>query len=106
MTRILAPYGTAERVFYGVIGFVVVIAVWEAAVQGGILARALLSQPSRIWAVAMVDFGSGVLWNHMWVSFQEFWIGFAVGFSVPTAIFLIGMLVLLRNSPLEKESGS
>lgn len=82
MTRILPPYSTAERMFYGVIGFVVVIAAWEAAVQSGALARALLSLPSRIWAAAVLDFGSGLLWNHMWISFQEFWIGFALSLVI------------------------
>jgi ABC-type nitrate/sulfonate/bicarbonate transport system permease component len=76
MTRLLPPYSTAERVFYGVIGFVAVIAVWEAAVQSGLLQRALLSMPSRIVAAAAMDIGSGVLWHHIWVSTQEFAYGF------------------------------
>ena len=82
MTRLFPPYSTAERVFYGVIGFIVVTAVWEAAVRAGLLRPQLLSQPSRIWTVALADFGSGVLWRHISVSFQEFGVGFAAAIVV------------------------
>lgn len=88
MTRLIVPHGTAERVFYGVIGFVVVIAAWEAAVQTGLLQRSLLSMPSRIATVAVTDFGSGVLWRHIWVSSQEFTLGFlaALAIGVPVGL--------------------
>lgn len=88
MTRFIVPYSTAERVFYGVIGFVVVIAAWEAAVQTGLLQRSLLSMPSRIATVAVTDFGSGVLWRHIWVSSQEFGLGFlaALAIGVPVGL--------------------
>lgn len=82
MTRLLPPYSTAERVFYGVIGFVAVIAVWEAAVQSGVLQRSLLSLPSRIAAAAATDFGSGVLWHHIWISSQEFAYGFVASMVI------------------------
>jgi len=99
VTRLFPPYSTAERIFYGVVSFVVVIAAWEAAVQSGVLARSLLSQPSRIWAVALVDSGSGVLWRHMWVSFQEFWIGFAVSLVIGIPLGLaIGWLPKVDHS--------
>jgi len=80
--RLIRPYTTAERVVYGLIGFVVVVGLWEAAVQGGLMQRSLLSTPSRIWSVAVTDFGTGVIWRHIFVSFQEFALGFAASLVI------------------------
>jgi NitT/TauT family transport system permease protein len=89
MTRLFPPYSTAERLFYGVIGFVAVIGVWEAAVQSGLLAKALLSYPSRIWTVALLDFGSGAMWPHVWTSFEEFAYGFVVSLVIGIPLGLL-----------------
>jgi ABC-type nitrate/sulfonate/bicarbonate transport system permease component len=82
LRRLLHPYTTGERLFFGLIGFVGVIALWEAAVSAGLLGRALLSMPSRIWAVALTDFGSGAMWPHIATSFQEFGMGFVAALVV------------------------
>jgi NitT/TauT family transport system permease protein len=88
--RVVRPYSTRERVFYGMIGFVAVIAAWEASVQAGILGRALLSNPSRIWTVATIDFGNGTMWPHIWTSLQEFGIGFlaALVIAIPLGLLI------------------
>ena len=82
LRRLLQPYSTTERVALGVIGLVGLIVVWEGAVALGLLGRSLLSTPSRIWSAAVMDFGSGVIWQHIGTSFQEFALGFAAAIVI------------------------
>lgn len=105
------PRFVNERVFYGVIGFIGLLLVWEAATGTGILRRSLLSTPSSIWRVAVADFGSGAIWPHMTTSLTEFAIGFvvslAIGIPVGLAIgwfrrvdyFLSALLAGLNATP-------
>lgn len=69
-----------ERLFYGVIGFVLVLAAWEAAASLGLYRRSLLSAPSSIWNAAFTDFGNGTIWPHLAQSAAEFGLGFAAAF--------------------------
>ena len=74
----LARFRTAnERLFYGLVGFIVVIVVWELAADLGLYRRSLLSSPSFIWNAAARDFGSGVIWPHLSTSLTEYGVGFA-----------------------------
>lgn len=82
LQRLLYPYSTRERVCYGVIGFVAVVVLWETAVRVGLLEPILLSMPSRIWAAAVMDFGSGAIWPHITTSLQEFGAGFAAALVI------------------------
>lgn len=66
-----------ERLFYGLLGFVVLLVVWEAAANAGLYRRSLLSSPSLIWKAIVADFGSGSIWPHITTSLTEFSIGFA-----------------------------
>lgn len=88
LARVVQPYTKRERLFLAVIGLVAVLGAWETAVNTGVLGRALISQPSRIWSVAVIEFGSGAIWPHIWVSFQEFGIGFlaAIVVSIPLGL--------------------
>ncbi len=61
-----------ERLLYGILGFVVFIIVWEAAADLGLYRRSLLSSPSLVWAAAVEDFGSGVIWPDLLASGLEF----------------------------------
>ncbi len=81
-----------ERLFYGILGFVVFIIVWEAAADLGLYRRSLLSSPSLVWAAAVEDFGSGVIWPDLLASGLEFGLGFvaALGLGIPLG-FAIGM---------------
>ena len=71
-----------ERLFYGLIGFVVVLVVWELAADLGLYRRSLLSSPSFIWRAAVTDFGSGSIWPHLATSMTEYSIGFAAALAV------------------------
>ncbi len=82
IATLLRPRSTSERVILGVIGFIVVVTAWEAAVNAGILGRSLLSTPTRIWTAAVRDFGSGAIWPHIGTSLTEFALGFAVALAI------------------------
>jgi NitT/TauT family transport system permease protein len=111
MQRAFPRGGTAERVAFGLLGFVGVVAVWEGSVATGVLGRSLLSNPSRIWTAALRDFGSGTIWPHIITSSQEFALGFfvalAVGIPLGMAIgwfprvdhFMSGLLAGLNATP-------
>lgn len=71
-----------ERLFYGVLGFVLVIVIWEAAANAGLYRRSLLSSPSFIWAAAVRDFGSAAIWPHLQSSLTEYGYGFLAALAV------------------------
>lgn len=81
-----------ERLFYGLLGFVLVIVIWEAAANAGLYRRSLLSSPSVIWDTAVADFGSGAIWPDIAASLTEFGVGFvaAIVIGIPLGL-LIGM---------------
>ena len=79
LTRIRAAN---ERLFYGVIGFVLVIAIWELAANAGLFRRSLLSSPSLVWNAAVADFGSGSIWPHLGTSLTEYGLGFAAALAI------------------------
>lgn len=77
-----------ERVLYGLLGFVVLLGAWEAASRLGLIKTSLMSSPSRVVEIAIDAFGSGEIWPHMWVSFQEWLFGFAISLAIGIPIGL------------------
>jgi ABC-type nitrate/sulfonate/bicarbonate transport system permease component len=71
-----------ERLFYGLIGLVAVVVVWEATSRMGLYKLSLMSQPSAILRVAIEDTTNGSIWPHILVSAQEFAIGFVAALLV------------------------
>lgn len=81
-----------ERLFYGILGFVVIALLWEAAGDFGVYRRSLLSVPSLVWGAAVQDFGSGVIWPDLKASGVEFSLGFFVALIIGIPLGLaIGM---------------
>ncbi|HET8569008.1 MAG TPA: ABC transporter permease [Candidatus Limnocylindria bacterium] len=89
LRRLVAPRTTGERVLLGLIGFVAVILIWELGVELGLISRGLLSRPTRIWNVAVIDFGSGVIWPHITTSLSEFALGFGAALVIGIPIGLV-----------------
>lgn len=81
-----------ERLLFGLLGFLIVLPIWEAVVQLGFVKRVTLSAPSLIAATAINDFTTGVIWPHLFVSGQEYVLGFAAAIitGVPIGL-LIGL---------------
>ena len=92
-----------ERLFYGILGFVVVLAVWELAGDLGLYRKSLLSTPSLVWTAAVQDFGSGTIWPDLRTSGIEFALGFISALIVGIPLgFAIGLFARVDDtvSPL------
>jgi ABC-type nitrate/sulfonate/bicarbonate transport system permease component len=67
------------RVWYGMLGFLIVLPLWELVVQLGLVRRVTLSSPSAILVTAFNDlFVNRMLWGHLWISGQEYVLGFGL----------------------------
>ncbi len=78
-----------ERVFYGVIGFVGVLVVWQVTADLGLYRKSLMSTPFLIWKAAVEDTTSGAIWPHLAVSAQEFVVGFIVSLVLGVPLGLL-----------------
>lgn len=66
------------RVRYGMLGFLIVLPLWEAVVRLGLVKKVTLSSPTIILTAAFNDlFVNRTLWGHLWISSQEYLLGFA-----------------------------
>lgn len=78
-----------EPLVFGIIGFVIVLIVWEAAVDVGLTKASLMSSPTRIWTAAVADFGNGTIWPHIGTSLLEWFVGFAIAIAVGIPLGLL-----------------
>jgi NitT/TauT family transport system permease protein len=88
--------GIPDRVKYGLIGFVVVLPLWELVVRLGYIKRVTLSAPSLILETAVEDLIiNGTLWPHLFQSSQQFVLG--LGLALITGVPLGLALGLFRR---------
>jgi NitT/TauT family transport system permease protein len=88
--------GIPDRVKYGLIGFVVVLPLWELVVRLGYIKRVTLSAPSLILETAAEDLIiNGTLWPHLFQSSQQFVLG--LGLALITGVPLGLALGLFRR---------
>jgi NitT/TauT family transport system permease protein len=83
--------GIPERLRYGVIGFLIVLPLWEAVVQLGIVKRVTLSAPTIILNTAVNDLViQRTLWPHLGQSSQQFFLGLGLALllGVPLGLAL------------------
>lgn len=71
-----------ERLLFGLLGFVVILLLWESVVQLGLVRRALISAPSAIFVTAIQDFTTGYIWPHIGISLTEYGWGFATALVI------------------------
>ena len=83
----------SDRIVYGLIGFVIVLPLWQAVSWMGWVKKVLISSPLDIIAVGWRDlFVTGYLPPHLWVSAQEYMVGFLLAAVSGIALgFLLGM---------------
>ena len=88
--RLIRLVRSNERLFYGILGFVVVGLLWEAAGDLGLYRKSLLSTPSLVLTAAIQDFGSGAIFPDLRESFVEFSLGFfsALGIGIPLGLLI------------------
>lgn len=86
----------SERVRYGLIGFLIVIPLWELVVRLGFIKRVTLSSPSIIANTAINDLLiNRELWPHLFQSSQQFFLG--LGLALLTGVPLGLSLGLFRR---------
>ncbi len=80
----------SERLVFGLLGFAIVLPLWELIVNLGLVKRVTLSQPSIIFTTFLEDVATGVLWPHLLISGQEFVLGlsFALLTGIPIGLAL------------------
>jgi ABC-type nitrate/sulfonate/bicarbonate transport system permease component len=67
------------RIWYGLLGFLVVLPIWELVVRLGFVRKVTLSAPSIIVTTAFNDLVvNRLLWGHLLISGQEYVFGFAL----------------------------
>lgn len=82
----------SERLVFGVLGFAVVISLWEAASQLKLVKQVVLSSPSRIVEAAVRDISNGTIWPHIAISGTEYFLGLGLALAVGIPLGLaIGM---------------
>lgn len=74
----------SPRLTYALAGFVVVLVIWEAATQLGLVRRVTLSAPSIIATTFVEDLLNGVIIGHLRVSAEYYLIG--LGLALATGI--------------------
>ena len=79
-----------ERLVLGLLGFIVVLAIWEAVTQLGWLKYIFVSSPSRITQSAILAFRQGAVWGDIGVSLLEFSLGFVLAAVIGITVGLIG----------------
>lgn len=99
--RLLPRWRPSERLVFGLVGFVVVLSLWEAVSVLGLVKKVVLSSPTLIFNAAVTDISSGVIWPHLQLSATEYILGFAtalvVGIPVGLAIGLFRRLNYLLD---------
>lgn len=85
-----------ERLLFGLVGFVIVLPLWEAVVQLELVKRVTLSSPSLILETAVEDLiTQRTLWPHIAQSSQQFVLG--LGIALVTGVPLGLALGLFRR---------
>lgn len=100
-----------ERFFLGFLAVAVVIAAWQITSVTGVVNKEFASYPTQILSSLITYFHTGSGWSDLWVSAQEFLIGFALslGIGIPLGIFmgwyktldelLNPLVIFLNNTP-------
>jgi NitT/TauT family transport system permease protein len=73
---------------FGVLGFAVIVALWETVSRLGFVKQAVLSRPTAIVDAAITDTMNGVIWPHLQASAVEYFLGFGVALLVGIPIGL------------------
>jgi ABC-type nitrate/sulfonate/bicarbonate transport system permease component len=82
----------SQRLLFGLLGFVVVLGIWEYASVAGLVKKAVLSSPTLIFNAAVTDITRGTIWPHLQASAIEYGFGLVSAIIVGVPVGLaIGM---------------
>lgn len=79
----------SERILFGLLGFAVVLPLWEAISALGIVKKVLISSPSLIVQTGIRDVASGAIWPHLVASGSEFVAGFGAALLIGVPLGLV-----------------
>ncbi len=71
-----------ERLVYGVGSVVALVVIWEATLRVGLIGTRFLAPPSEALSAGWSLLESGRLWPSVWISLQEFALGFGLAVVV------------------------
>jgi ABC-type nitrate/sulfonate/bicarbonate transport system permease component len=82
----LSRFEWNERLVLGVLGLVLVLALWEVGSAVGYLNRVIMSSPSGVLRALVREIERGEIWSHIGVSILEFVLGFILATVVGVLI--------------------
>ncbi len=71
-----------ERLFYGLIGIVTFLLLWELGSRSGLINRAFFGRPTGIIEAGILEIQTERFWGDLWASFSEFGIGYLLAIAV------------------------
>jgi NitT/TauT family transport system permease protein len=83
---LIAGYQKHERLILGTLGFISLAAIWELAVQYGLLSRVVASSPSLIASAFSRQLTSGAIVDDLRLFALELTIGFGLAFIIGTCL--------------------
>jgi NitT/TauT family transport system permease protein len=89
-TRILREFRKRERIVLGVLGVIVVLAVWELAVIAGWIRQSTMSSPTIISERIVAEFGGDRLLPSLGVTLRAYLIGLGIATVVGIPVGFIG----------------
>ncbi len=78
-----------ERFALGLLGFVVILIIWEMAVRLGLVKLSFMSSPTKVVEAAQLEIRQGRIWLDIWVTLVEFTLGYLVAAVVGILIGLV-----------------
>lgn len=83
-------WGQFDRSIYALSGILVFLGIWEFVGSSGLVNPLFTSAPSKIALAGLKMFNSGDIWNDLYVSGQEFFLGFilAILVAIPFGMLL------------------
>jgi ABC-type nitrate/sulfonate/bicarbonate transport system permease component len=79
----------SERLIYGLVGIVAVLAVWEAVSQTEVVKSVLISRPTAIITAAIQEFSTGAIWPNLQATLSVWALGFTLAAILGIGIGLL-----------------
>lgn len=83
-------FAQAEPLLFGIIAIVVVVGAWQIVASLRLVTETFLPGPSDVFTALVNQISDGSLWYNLWVSAQEFLIGYGLAVAVG---LVLGMLM-------------
>ncbi|MDD2822457.1 MAG: ABC transporter permease [Candidatus Daviesbacteria bacterium] len=89
MNRIFKIYQNQQHFFLGFTGALIFLTIWEIITRTKIINPIFLSPPTEILQTEWILFTSGKIFPHLFISLQEFSLGFAIAIILGVSLGLL-----------------